>query len=167
MKITPAKRRTDIPAGAPVLRDPVNVVLDVPVFYVNERGPIRVFGPQYCERIFATTVLKTINSILSEKNLGLAHLGIYNPRKARRANGEPILPPRWSNHAYACAMDFKGVVLPGDVPVLLDIKAMKADAHYLALLNDASARCKESITAINRKPEIVDEGGWIHVGIWP
>ncbi len=167
MKITPARPRTDIPADAPVLRDPVNVVMDVPVFYVNERGPIRMFGPQYCERVFATSVLRTINAILSERNLGLAHLGIYNPRMARHANGDPILPPRWSNHAHGCAMDFKGVVLSGDVPVLVDIRAMRQDVKYRDLLEDAAAQCRASIISIQRNPEIVDEGGWIHVGIWP
>lgn len=167
MRITSTRLRTDIPAGVPVLQDPVNVELDVPVYYVNERGPIRVFGPQYCERIFANTVLKTLNSILNERNLGLAHLGIYNARMARHANGTPILPARWSNHAYGCAMDFKGVVLPGLDPKLLDVKTMLNDPQYKPLLNEAQAQCRASIVNIQRRPEIVDEGGWVHVGIWP
>ena len=125
MKITAATRRTDIPAGAPVLQDPVHVVLDVPVYYVNERGPIRMHEAQYCERIFATSVIKTMNAILKDRNLGLAHLGIYNARMARHADGSPILSARWSNHSYGCAMDFKGLVLLEDEPVLRDIKALK------------------------------------------
>ena len=167
MKITPATRRSDIPAGAPVLQDPVNVVLDVPVYYVNERGPIRMYSAQYCERIFATSVLKTMNAILRDRNLGLAHLGIYNARMARHADGRPILPERWSNHSYGCAMDFKGVVLPGDEPVLLAISALKQDPAYKVLLTDAEAQCRASIVNTKRKPEIVDEGGWVHIGIWP
>lgn len=167
MRITPTKRRTDIPVDAPVLQDPVNVELDVPVYYVNERGPIRVFSPQYCERVFATSVLKTLNSILKDRNLALAHLGIYNARKARRADGTAIVPSRWSNHSYGCAMDFKGVVLPGDEPVLLDINALKHDPDYRLLLDVAAAQCKASIVNIQRRPEIVDEGGWVHLGIWP
>ena len=167
MRITPATRRTDIPAGAPVLQDPVNVVLDVPAYYVNERGPIRVYSAQYCERIFATSVLRTMNTILQSKNLGLAHLGIYNARMARHADGSPILPARWSNHSYGCAMDFKGVVLPGDEPVLVDIRALHQDPGYRVLLRDAEAQCRGSIVNIHRRPEIVDEGAWFHIGIWP
>lgn len=167
MRIISTRLRTDIPSGAPVLQDPVSVELDVPVYYVSERGPIRMFGPQYCERVFATSVLRTLNTILRDRNLGLAHLGIYNARKARRADGTAIVPSRWSNHAYGCAMDFKGVVLPGDEPKLLDLKTMMQDAGYRALLNDASAQCAASIVNAQRRPEIVDEGGWVHLGIWP
>ena len=165
MKIEPTTQSTLPPPDKPLVNSPVLVELDVPLFYMTERGPIPWAHKVFCGKTFADTVLTEVNAVLQAGGLGLVHLGFYNPRQARRKDGTPIVPARWSNHAYGEAVDFKGVVRGANPDDFLDIAAMKAGLS--AVLADIENRCASAIKAIDRKPEIVDEGGWLHIGIWP
>jgi hypothetical protein len=165
MEIKASTQSTDGPPDKPQVANPVKVTLDVPVYYMTERGPLLSKRAIFCGKAFADTALKELNTILGEAQCGLLHLGFYNPRKARKADGTPIVPARWSNHAYGEAVDFKGVVRNNDPDDFLDIAGMKAKAPDL--LAKIQSRCAAAIEAAGRRPEIVDEGGWVHIGIWP
>jgi hypothetical protein len=165
MEIKASTQSTDGPPDKPQVENPVKVTLDVPVYYMTERGPLLSKRAIFCGKAFADTVLKELNAILGEAKCGLLHLGFYNPRKARHKDGTPIVPARWSNHAYGEAVDFKGVVRNNDPDDFLDIAGMKQKAPEL--LAKIQTRCAAAIETAVRKPEIVDEGGWFHIGIWP
>jgi hypothetical protein len=165
MTIEPTQQPSDGPADKPIVKNPVRVTMDLPLFYATERGPVAWNHSIFCGKAFADTVLKQCSEILTEYNYALVHLGVYNPRQARHKDGSLIQPPRWSNHAYAEAMDFKGVITDGGEGTFLDIAAMKSTCpDKLQRLLDA---CHDSIVALGRKPEIVDERGWYHIGLWP
>lgn len=165
MVVKPGVRPGNGPPGKPVISDPVNVTMDIPLYYATERGPVVWNHSIFCGRAFANTVLKQCSTILAEYNFALVHLGVYNPRKARHRDGTDIVPVRWSNHAYAEAMDFKGVITEGGEGKFLDIVAMKKQCPEA--LNKLTDSCRNSIEEIGRKPEIVDEVSWLHIGLWP
>jgi hypothetical protein len=96
MKIEPTTQSTLPPPNKPPVNNPVLVAMDVPVFYMNERGPTPSTHGIFCGKAFADTVLTELNAILQAGGLGLVHLGVYNPRQARHKDGTPILPARWS-----------------------------------------------------------------------
>jgi hypothetical protein len=164
MKIVETRQPAGPPEDKPAVASPVLVTLDRPFYYVSERGPVPSAHPLFCGRAFAETVLAVMHELLEGQGLAVAHVGVYNPRFARRANGKPILPKRWSNHAYGEAMDFKGVVEEGD-PDLIGLDAMRR--RWPDLLPALAERCGTEIKRIGRRPEIVDEGGWLHIGLWP
>jgi len=165
MEIRASTQSTDGPPDKPEVENPVKVTLDVPSYYMTERGPLLSKRAIFCGKAFADTVLTELNAILSAAQCGLLHLGFYNPRKARDKNGKTFIPERWSNHAFGEAVDFKGVVRNNDPDDFLDIAGMKQKAPEL--LTRIQTRCAAAIEAAGRKAEIVDEGGWFHIGIWP
>jgi hypothetical protein len=165
MKTEPTMQSTLPPPDKPKVENPVLVAMDVPMFYMTERGPTPWDHKVFCGKAFADTVLAELNDILGKAGLGLVHLGFYNPRQARHKDGTPIVPARWSNHAFGEAVDFKGVIRGGNPDDFLDIAAMKASLS--TVLRDIENRCADAIKRIDRKPEIVDEGGWLHIGLWP
>lgn len=165
MEIKASAQSVDGPPDKPAVENPVKVTLDVPVYYMTERGPLLSKRAIFCGKAFADTVLRELNAILAAANCGLLHLGVYNPRQARKKDGTPIVPVRWSNHAYGEAVDFKGVVRNNDPDDYLDVAGMRNRASDL--LASIQAKCSAAIEAAGRRPEIVDEGGWVHIGIWP
>lgn len=165
MQITATGQSTRGPADKPAVANPVEVTLDIPVFYMSDRGPVVSTHPIFCGRAFADTVLTQVNTLLQGNGLGLVHLGVYNPRKARRADGSPIVPERWSNHAFGEAMDFKGVTQGDNPDQFTDVRRMAT--QMTQLLQQLRSNCDTAITGIRRRPEIVDEVNWLHVGIWP
>lgn len=165
MRIYPSKQSDLPPADKPRVLNPVLVEMDIPLFYMTERGPVPWQHKVFCGRAFAETVLKAINQLFRERGLGMVHIGFYNPRKARRKDGTPIVPARWSNHAYGEAVDFKGVTRGGSADEFVSIRQMKTSmTEELTLLKSG---CEAAIVALGRKPEIVDEGDWLHIGLWP
>lgn len=165
MKEEPAEQPGGGPSGKPLIKNPVKVTLDIPVYYATERGPRPWHHSILCGKAFADTVLRECEIILQDQSLALVHLGFYNPRQARRKDGTPIQPPRWSNHAYGEAMDFKGVITnsgEGDFLEIADMESTMPDT-----LNEIMKSCGIAITAAGRRPEIVNEGGWVHIGLWP
>jgi hypothetical protein len=165
MEIQASVQSDSPPPDKPLVENPVKVKMDVTVYYQTERGPTLSNSRIFCGKAFADTVLTEINAIMQEHGLGLVHLGFYNPRKARKKDGTPIVPTRWSNHAYGEAMDFKGVVRGNDPDNFADIAAMKQQLPEI--LQRIQTRCAAAIEAAGRRPEIVDEGGWFHIGLWP
>ncbi|SMF94321.1 hypothetical protein SAMN02949497_1631 [Methylomagnum ishizawai] len=168
MIVVPSRQHSSRPADAPLVLEPCLATMDKPVYYVTERGPTLSSSPIFCGRAFADTVLAAMHDVLESAGWNIAHVGVYNPRQARRANGALIRPPRWSNHAHGVAMDFKGIVQTSNknqTPSLVDIPLMKK--RHKTLLDNLLAECKDRIKAAHRRPEIVDEGGWIHIGLWP
>lgn len=159
----PAKQQSGGPADKPVVKSPVTAKLPVPT-YVYTSKPVET-KHIYCAKIFSDTVLSKISTILAKRDLALVHVGVYVPRKARKANGEPIVPERWSNHAYGEAMDFKGVITDNGKGKYLSIPEMKEE--YPDLLQEIQTSSRDAILRENRRPEIVDEGGWIHIGLFP
>jgi hypothetical protein len=163
MKIQATTQPAGGPAGQPTIKNPVLVTMDRPVYYTADNGIVPLTRPTFCGRDFAETVLLSMAETLEAAGWSIAHVGVYNARQARRANGAPIRPARWSNHAYGEAMDFKGIV--GADRKLIGIAEMKrSHAELLRTLIDV---CERRIKALGRRPEIVDEGGWFHIGIWP
>lgn len=165
MQIYPTSQSTMPPADKPMVRNPVQVQMGLPMYYMTERGPMPWDNRIYCARSFADTVLRQMERTLSESYLAMVHIGFYNPRRARRKDGTLIEPLRWSNHAYGEAMDFKGVVLARGAGDFLDVKAMRR--RIPDVLDALVARCNSAIVAQKRRPEIVDEGDWLHIGLWP
>lgn len=165
MRITPTRQSTLPPPDKPLVASPVLVQMDIPLFYMTERGPIPWAHKIFCGKSFAETVLKEMNAILLSTSFGLVHIGFYNPRKARKRDGTPIVPTRWSNHAYGEAMDFKGITTEATGKSLVSIVQMKIS--HPDLLASIKSRTSQSIIGHGRKPEVVDEGDWLHIGIWP
>lgn len=162
MKVIATTQPNGGPAGAPIIKQPVLVTMDRTVYYTGA-GLLALTKPIFCGRDFADSVLHAMAETLEAAGWSIAHVGVYNARQARRSDGHPIRPARWSNHAYGEAMDFKGIV--GTEGRLIGIAEMKEQhAELLHALLDA---CERRIKALGRRPEIVDEGGWIHLGIWP
>lgn len=151
------------PDNKPQIHDPVLVTMDRPVYYVTERGPTVSTHPLFCGRAFAVSVLDVMRDQLEASGWSIAHVGIYNPRQARHKDGSLIKPARWSNHAYAEAMDFKGLV--GANGKLVSIADMKQ--KFPEVLERLKEGCEKAIAALGRRAEIVDEGGWMHIGLWP
>jgi len=166
MLITSTGQSSLPPPDKPLVEDPVKVTMDIPLFYVTERGPTPWPHSIFCSRVFAETVLKAMNDLLFLKHMGMVHIGFYNPRQARKKDGSLIEPVRWSNHAYGEAMDWKGVMTAAAVFQGVDV-VHDTTAMDRALLQEIWNRCSAAILAIGRRPEIVNEGAWIHIGLWP
>jgi hypothetical protein len=165
MQIAPTHQPTQGPPEKPIVKDPVLVKLDIPLYYAAEQGPVPWHHSILCGRAFAETVLQQCNEILTASNCGLVHIGIYNPRQARRKDGTLIQPIRWSNHAYGEAMDWSGVITDAGNGDYLNISKMKGQCpEILQKIIDTS---RQAIAKLGREPEMVDEGGWYHIGLWP
>ena len=164
MKITTTGQPAMRPANAPLMKNPCTVKLDVPVFYNTERGPIPSNGGIVCSSDFAKTVLAALETWAKTYHFGIVHIGCYNPRMARNMNGTPILPARWSNHAFGTAIDFAGVLVGGSLVIVrtgeLETGAAKKWAELITAVTT-------SITHAGYRPEVVREGGiWEHLGFY-
>lgn len=165
MRIYPSKQSDLPPPDKPLVINPVLVEMDIPLFYMTERGPVPWAHKIFCGKAFADTVLKELNTLFIEHSVGLVHIGFYNPRKARHKDGSPIVPTRWSNHAYGEAVDFKGITTDATGDSFLGIAAMKQKQPNL--LSAINQRVSQAIVSYGRRAEIVDEGDWLHIGLWP
>ena len=164
MRIIATSQSTWGPPDKPRVANPVKATLTIPVFYATERGPVPYTQPIFCGRVFAETVLKALERCCLGWQFGLVHIGLYNPRKARKADGKVIRPVRWSNHAYGEAMDFKGIVTNLGQGRFYNIKRMQWGCP--SKLGDVWTGCEEAIESKGLRPEIVDEQDWLHIGIW-
>ena len=160
MKIEACGQPDGGPANKPRIENPVRVTLEIPVFYSGTGALQPVKTPIMCGRVFAETALAVMERVLKAHGKGLVHLGVYNARMARRKDGTPITPPRWSNHSFGCAIDWSGIAT-GDQ--WQSMAKLKDDPVVMAIRREA----RVAIVSTARKPEIVDEGGWIHVGFYP
>jgi hypothetical protein len=154
----------------PKVPDPCVAKLDVPVYYLGANGTIPSTRGITCDRTFARVILAEVERWATRYGFGLVHLGVYNPRPARKRNGEIITPKRWSNHAFGIAIDFAGITVPANVSDenphgFMSIDEMQAGCP--AKLAELMDRVRRVIIAASRRAEIVDEGGWIHIGLWP
>jgi hypothetical protein len=161
MEIIPTGQQAGPPRGKPHVVNPVKAKLNIPLYYNTERGPVPWNHGIYCSHVFAATVLGPLEVLFERNNWGLCHIGFYNPRLARTKAGKTIQPERWSNHSHGLAVDFKGTV--DEDGKLTTVRQLKAKG----LLDDIVGPVQTAILKANRKPEIVDEGGWLHIGIWP
>jgi hypothetical protein len=151
------------PANKPTVVAPVIATLAVPVYYNGGDG-LRAANGIFCADLFASTVLTVMEGWAKKYGFGIVDLGVYNPRMARHMDGTPIIPARWSNHAFGLAMDFDGIMIVSS-GAYLNIAQMQAGCP--AKLKELVDGCTAAIIASGRKPEIVPEGGtWIHIGIW-
>lgn len=168
MKVIPCGQMADGPADKPTVIDPVHAILDVPIYYFTQRGPVLTSRTLFCARLFSSTVLTVMEQWCEKYHFALVHLGLYFPRFARHADGTPILPQRWSNHAFACALDTKGMLTKQDDPdSLIVMSDMKI--HAPEKYNELVDGCQAAIVKAGHKPEIVDEGNnlWLHIGLFP
>lgn len=166
MQLVPAPQRTDRPDGFPDVIDPVNATLKIPLYYVNDdkKPPQRWNHPAFVSRIFANTVLAALETSLEPSGYGIAHVGIYSARYARRADGTEITPRRFSNHGLGLALDFKGLVdIHGHYTSYQNIITMGKTTIMALIIEPVTL----AIEKAGRKPEIKDESGWLHIGIWP
>lgn len=161
MRVISTVQPSGPPPDKPQILNPVLVTLDVPLFYQTERGPTLWAHPVFCAAKFADSVLLQLNRFALEHSYALVHLGFYNPRKARRRDGTFITPIRWSNHAFGGAVDFKGVISQSGEGDFLQVARMPADQ-----VADIREECARAILGVGERPEIVDEGAWLHIGIW-
>ena len=147
--------------GAPAIVQPVFATLAVPVYYTGS-STLQATERILCASAFAELVLRPMEDWAQKYSFAVCHLGVYACRRARKADGSPIVPVRWSNHSTGCAIDLSGIrTADGE---RLDIAQMKAGCP--AKLHELQLACAHTITAAGRRAEIVDEGGWLHIGIW-
>jgi hypothetical protein len=164
MKVIPCGQNPDRPANAPEVIDPVTATLDVAVFYETVRGPILTSRTIFCARIFSATVLTTIEQWCKKYHFSLVSLGCYSPRYARHADGTPILPQRWSGHAYGAAIDMSGVEDSAGTFFRMDAFRDGSPEKYQELI----AGCEKAMTAAGiHHQEIVIEPTWTHIGYLP
>ena len=164
LKITKTTQPAGGPADKPRLVDPVVAGLNVPVYYMtSDRGPVPSMRGIVCTRAFAETVLTQLEEFARKYGFGLVHIGVYVARKARHADGTPIVPVRWSNHSFGEAIDFKGIITQHGEGDLLTVPQMETGCP--AKLKELLDKCRSAINGIGRRPEIVDDGGWYHLGI--
>lgn len=158
IKETKLPKNTD---GTPNTPDPVIVTLAVPIVYLGGTGKLDFdVDPFVVSRPFAMGVLAPLeNHVLAlNQDLAIGHLGIYNPRPARGKNGKDLVPFRWSNHTYRAAIDFVGLVdKHGSVTTFVNIVGFNS----LLLI------VRKEIINLGRKPEIVNEKKWYHLGMFP
>lgn len=150
------------PENKPLLVEPVEVTLDCPVFYDNDGVLIRQTSGIRCSKVFAETVLHVLEEVCVKYGFGLVHVGFYNARYARKANGKPIVPQRWSNHSRGLAIDWKGVKSNG---VFYSVSKLKTDSPKK--YEEFVGGCRAAIKAAGRRVEIVYEIGWQHLGLYP
>jgi hypothetical protein len=162
MRIEAAPQSSRKPPDFPPVHTPVNAYLDIPFYYVTDdkKPPQRWDHPAFVDRIYAETVLTALEESLETGGYGIAHVGIYEPRFARHANGTDILPHRFSNHGLGLAMDFKGVV---DIHGRYTPYTKMGETIIQDLIIGPATA---AIERAGRKPEIKDELGWLHIGIW-
>lgn len=150
------------PEDKPLIPEPCVCRLDVPVAYLGANGTIPSTRGITCDRDFARIVLGEMERWALRYGFGIVHLGVYNPRKAQKKNGQIIKPERWSNHSYGTAIDFAGITTrEGE---FLGIGDMQDGCP--AKLAELKDRVAHAMIQSSRRAEIVDEGGWIHLGIW-
>lgn len=169
MHITPCKQPktvTDPELGAsPAITDPVNVVLECPVFYDAGTRLLNKTGkPILCSRRFAETVLKALEAKCLKYGWGLVHLGVLAQRVARHENGAPIEPRRWSNQARGTAIDWKGLRIM-DSNLYLDMAKLRAQSpEALDDILDYIGHCLRAAGITAQKIELVKESNWHHCG---
>ena len=146
----------------PQFADPVHALFNMRVFYATDDGVIDAGRRFKCDRVFAVTVLEVIEKWCLKYGFGMVHLGCYNPRFARHKNGTEITPRRWSNHAYGLAIDFKGIKDNNGKYISFEMMETACPAK----LHELIGNIKTAIVAKGRKPELVNEGQWLHLGIW-
>jgi hypothetical protein len=105
--------------------------------------------------LFADVILKTIENHCVEHNLGLVHIGVYNPRPARKKDGTNFIPLRWSEHAFGNAIDLKGFTQNGKL-----IYADK-EPHFKDLLKKIVDMCASKKVTLS----VVNETNWYHIGL--
>jgi hypothetical protein len=168
VKITPSAQPTCPPANKPKITEPVTAKLEVPVYYNTERGPVPSNNKLFAAEVLAETVLAELEQWAKKYHFALVHIGLYNPRPARTASGAPILKngkPRWSGHAYALGIDFKGIITENGDGDFLDTNALAdgAPKKFQELLHNV----RTAIAAKHREAEIVKEPSWYHLGLKP
>ena len=165
MKIEPTTQPKSGPKDKPILRDPVKVTLDAPVWYLTAKGPTRASRTLTCDRAHALLVYGPLNDWAVKYGFAIVHIGTYYPRKARTQSGKTILyngRPRWSGHSWG-AIDFAGVIASdGKFYDTNDLKA-GAPAKFEELYNDIKAAVQQA----GRTLEYVTESHWRHVGLVP
>lgn len=165
MKISPTVQAST-PPGRPDVYRPVKASLGVPLYYLRAKGEtVEWKHSVFCSETFAETVLVLLEEWARKHRFAIVHLGFYAARQARKRNGQPIMPPRWSNHAYGEAVDFAGIITDNGQGQYLNLDAMKDGCP--AKLAELKRLCLNAISSEGREPEIVDEGEWLHVGIFP
>ena len=155
MKITATAQSGIDPANKPMVNFPVSVLADMPVYYSEDKGLTLVKSGIFCSRLFADTVLKVINDHCVEHNLGLVHIGVYNPRPARKKDGTNFIPLRWSEHAYGNAIDLKGFAQSGKL-IYTD-----KEPHFKDLLKKIVDMCASKKVTLS----VVNETNWYHIGL--
>jgi hypothetical protein len=160
---------TGQPAGGPVdkpkLTDPVQITLDVPVFYQTDDGPKPANPLITCDRAHAMLIYRVLNDWAVRHHFSIVHLGTYYPRQARKPNGKPIMyrgKPRWSGHSWG-AIDWEGIITSDGQHLNANELEASAPAKYRELMNDLRA----GIAAVHRTAEIVKEPHWRHLGLVP
>lgn len=165
MKIDPTGQPAGGESGKPILKDPVKVTLDVDVYYMGSGTPQKASRTIICDRAHALLIYAPLNDWCVKHGFALCHLGTYLARKARKANGQPILyrgKPRWSGHAWG-ACDWWGVkASDGKFYNVNDLKA-GAPAKMLELYQTI----KTGVQLAGRKLEYVEEPHWRHIGLVP
>lgn len=170
MKYSQARAFPYASKDAPRVLNPVVATPDVATYYYD--GEMHKDKGINCSKIFAATVLRTMEEwALKYGYDGLLHIGVFNSRYARHPDQTPILPIRWSNHAYGAAMDFKGIYIEsGDSKQIMTVDQMLDGIP--AKTEELIAQCATAIKKAGRKPEIVREPtaqncSWLHIGIRP
>ena len=137
------------------VQKPVRAFLECQVYYNTENGIVPSNGGIYCDSLFADIVLKPIEEYCIKYDYSFAHIGCYNPRFARDKNGQPILDKngqqRISNHAFGTAIDAKGLVTHGMI---------------IGIPQELIDEIRAGIEKQGKKPEIVDEVRWWHIGFF-
>jgi hypothetical protein len=165
MKIERLKKPSVVIVGAPVLAKPVRVELGVPLWYsggMSLGAGLEKVDWLECEEVFARSVLEALEEWALRWGFGITHLGCLVVRRARYADGRVIQPIRWSNHAYGLAIDWSGIVDGKGRWYRVD----KMKTACPAKLRDVLDMVRKAIAEKGRESEIVDEGGWYHLGIW-
>ena len=165
MRIAVVKQPPGGPADKPLIVNPVRVFLRCPVYYdTGAHGLLPSTQGIFCARLFAETVLRALEEKAVKYHWGIVHVGVYNPRKARHEDGSPILPVRWSNHAWARAIDWKGLVETASERYLsVPILRREAPVRFAEIVD----YCAHKMRAASLLPEIVQESTWVHIGYFP
>lgn len=164
MQITATGQPAGGEPGKPILKDPVQVTLDVDVYYLGSGTPKAASRTITCDRAHALLIYQPLNDWCVKHGFALCHLGTYYPRKARKPNGQAILykgKPRWSGHAWG-AIDWEGVIANGQHYNVNDLKAGSPAKMY-----ELYQTIKAGAQHAGRRLEYVEEPHWRHVGLVP
>jgi len=142
----------------PEIQDCVRVRFSLPSTLLYYDGNRKHAADWPCDREFAKIILQPLEDWALEHGFEILHLGIHCFRNTRTAGG--AIGNRLSNHAYGCAIDWRGVLVGGKTFTPYQL-ADESPAKFNELDRALKASAGKRLERITYR----GKGTWIHYGL--